>query len=66
MKISELINELEKMKKEYGDIGVIYGSGDDTIDFIKAKKYIISYNPYHQTRQMDTEDLNQNYFRGSI
>lgn len=61
MKISELMKELEKLKEEYGDLNVIYGYSDSTVDYVEPVKYIIRYNEFIQEREMDTEDLEEDY-----
>ena len=65
MKISEVIKKLETIKEEHGDINVIYGFDDCTVEYVEPVKYIIRYNEFHQERQMDTEDLDQDYLEKS-
>lgn len=61
MKISEMINQLEKIKEEYGDINVIYGYSDYNAEYIEPVKYVVRYNEFIQERVIDTEDLDEDY-----
>lgn len=60
MKISELIEGLEKIKEQYGDIEC-FGARDETIDYIKPQKCITILNSFYNEIEDRLEDLELNY-----
>lgn len=71
MKISELIKELEKLKGQYGDLNVIYGTGSYyQAEYVEPQKYVKYMNDIWDEMDIETEDINENYleetYKGKI
>ena len=60
MRIEQLINELQKLKSEYGNLEVVDGYDHDLMDVI-VQKYIMTNSDHNSIISRQTEDLDENY-----
>lgn len=61
MNIENVISKLEKLKREYGNVDVLITYNDEMRIDIEPVKYVKYRNEYHNTIDIDTEDLDEEY-----
>jgi hypothetical protein len=60
MSIDDVINDLQEIRKRYGNLDVV-GSDEYDIGFVEVKKFIKTCSDYNDIISRHTEDLDENY-----